>query len=379
MAPEGDIRKVNPVTVPDHDIMTAGFPCQPFSRMGNKRGTNEERGRVMDYAVDILRVKRPRAFILENVRGLLTSNGGEDFKRLESMIKEAGYSFQHQLLRCEDFGIPQTRHRVFMIGFRDGKPPGFQYPKPLGNTPTLSEYLGIEVVKQFSNTVRCSGRKSGVDNAKNWSAYRMKDGSVIEYTLDQVAKVQGFPDDFEWGGVPDSQRWKMLGNTIPTCLSRVILDAVAKHLNNNPEMPAIPLPPAQHPPPARKLIEDRLADCSKRSAEKKRAREQKEREEEGDGSEGEDEELETPVDVKAFETPEKEDFQVEPPLKKPRETPPATLDQIIEQPAPPPQQVRVPQVSATAMMHLTVKSGSEFTFSLPESIKEQSLVIKIVH
>ena len=211
--------------------------------MGSKRGSNEARGRVIDFAIDFLRVKRPRAFILENVRGLLTNNNGVDFKRLEIMIRAAGYSFQYELLKCEQFGVPQTRHRVFMVGFRDNKPLGFKFPQPTGHTPTLSQYLGLDFVKPMSNTVRCSGRKSGVDNPKNWSAYRLKDGRIIEYNLEQVTKLQGFPDDFNWGSVPDSQKWKMLGNSIPTCLSKAILEAVQNHLNSTPEEPALPVPP----------------------------------------------------------------------------------------------------------------------------------------
>lgn len=371
--PDGDIQLVDPVKVPDHDILCAGFPCQPFSRMGNKRGTNEERGRVMDYAIDILRVKRPRAFVLENVRGLLTSNGGEDFKRLESMIKEAGYSFKHQLLRCEDFGIPQTRHRVFMVGFRDGYPTGFQYPKPIGKCPTLSQYLGLDVVKPFSNTVRCSGRKSGVDNAKNWSAYRMKDGTVFEYTLEHVTKIQGFPADFNWGGVPDSQKWKMLGNTIPTCLSKAILNAVGRHLLGSPEKPALPLPPAVHPPPARKLIDERLANCAKKTQERKRAAEvtKKKREEEEEEMEEDEEDQDSPPPQSSEEESEASSSSEEEPVaKKPRPSPQTRMQA----------QSPVRDVAMeSAVLQLTVKSGSEFVFTLPKEVKEQSIVLKITH
>jgi site-specific DNA-cytosine methylase len=239
--------------------------------MGNKRGTNEERGRVVDYAIDILRVKRPRAFILENVRGLINSNSGEDLKRLRNMIADAGYSFQHQLLKCEDFGIPQTRHRVFMVGMRDGYPPNFQYPKPLGKCPRLDDFLGVDIVKTMSNTVRCSGRKSGVDNAKNWSAYRLKDGSVIEYDVEQVTKLQGFPLDFNWGGAPESQKWKMLGNTIPTCLSRAMLESVMNHIMSCDEKPAKSLMLIPHPPPARIIIEKHLDECDKEAIDRKRS------------------------------------------------------------------------------------------------------------
>lgn len=400
VVPSGDIQQVDPVTVPEHDILCAGFPCQPFSRMGNKRGTNEERGRVMDYAIDILRVKRPRAFILENVRGLLSSNNGADFERLKAMVRDAGYSFQDQLLKCEDFGIPQTRHRIFMVGFRDGKPAGFQYPRPVGKCPTLSEFLGIDVVKSFSNTVRCSGRKSGVDNAKNWSAYRLRDGSVIEYNLEQVTKLQGFPDDFEWGDVPDSQRWKMLGNTIPTCLSRAILDAVGKHLQSFPEEPAQDLPAATapliapHPPPARKIIEDRLEERSRMVAERKRTRAAKVAKNE-DFEEDEVKEASEDCEMPDQEEEEEED---EMPAKKSRQQQGAVATSVAAATQPVPA-ITVAQVStaitqavtqpaATAIaaasmtqsqvaLHITVKSGSEFTFSLPSGVKEQVVVLKI--
>lgn len=391
--PSGDIQQVDPVTVPEHDILCAGFPCQPFSRMGNKRGTNEERGRVMDYAIDILRVKRPRAFILENVRGLLSSNNGADFERLKAMVRDAGYSFQDQLLKCEDFGIPQTRHRVFMVGFRDGKPAGFQYPRPIGKCPTLSEFLGMDLVKSFSNTVRCSGRKSGVDNAKNWSAYRRKDGSIIEYNLEQVTKLQGFPEDFEWGDVPDSQRWKMLGNTIPTCMSRAILEAVGKHLQSFPEEPAQTLPtvPAPvvvpHPPPARKIIEDRLEERSRMVAERKRSRAIEAAKDENcdEDAPSEDCEMQEPEQ-------EGEEEEEEMPAKKSRPqqhaniapTPVVTAVQVAAATAS--ADAAIAAVAATAAqaqaqaqiaLHITVKSGSGFTFSLPSGVKEQVVVLKI--
>jgi DNA (cytosine-5)-methyltransferase 1 len=439
--PDGDIKEVKPETVPDHDILCAGFPCQPFSRMGNKRGTNEDRGRIMDYAIDILRVKRPRAFILENVRGLLSSNGGEDFKRLEDMIKSAGYSFQHQMLRCEDFGIPQTRHRIFMVGFRDGHPPGFQYPKPLGKCPSLSEFLGMEVVKPMSNTVRCSGRKSGVDNAKNWSAYRLKDGTVFEYNLEHVTKLQGFPLDFNWGGAPESQRWKMLGNTIPTCLSRAILTSVAKHLEAFPEKPAEIISACAHPPPARKIIEKRLSQCEKDTVDRKKKKskgEEEEEEEDDDDEEESESEAEAekpPVSRKrpASQAPAKNNVEKSAPKRPPakkrpdvvvqkkkreeedeeeeedsddEESPkPVTKKPRLDAPPPPPALTNpstlavppAPKTVPTALpprtpaevhapgvitnnfvMQLTIKSGTQMTLSIPDGILEQQYLLRII-
>lgn len=418
--PDGDIKNIKPETVPDHDILCAGFPCQPFSRMGNKRGSNEERGRVMDYAIDILRVKRPRAYILENVRGLMSSNGGEDFKRLEGMIRDAGYSFQHQMLRCEDFGIPQTRHRVFMVGFRDGHPAGFQYPKPLGKSPSLSEFLGMSFVKAMSNTVRCSGRKSGVDNAKNWSAYRLKDGTIFEYELEHVTKLQGFPADFKWGGVPESQRWKMLGNTIPTCLSKAILGAVANHLNAFPERAPEPISARAHPPPARKIIEKRLSQCEKETAMRKQksaiAEESESSEDdEYDEDETDEEEKETkegkkketptattkrktsappPVERKqchpaSYESSSESDYKPPPETKKrplPVVIPKKEDDDDDYTQKPPPSKRPRPSTpiqprptpTAIGVLQLTIKSGTQITLAIPDGLLEQQCILKIV-
>jgi DNA (cytosine-5)-methyltransferase 1 len=359
--PDGDIREVNVATVPDHDILCAGFPCQPFSRMGNKRGTNEERGRVMDYAVDILRSKRPRAYILENVRGLLNSNNGEDFKRLQNMILESGYSFQHKMLRCEDFGIPQTRHRVFMVGMRDGHSGEFRYPEPSGDCPTLAEFLGMDIVKPMSNTVRCSGRKSGVDNAKNWSAYRLKDGTVFEYTLEHVTKLQGFPLDFDWGGVPESQRWKMLGNTIPTCMSRAILDSVGKYLMAHPEIPdSRPLPIIPHPPPARDIIERHLDRCEMESKQTAHALDEEEEEEED--AEGEEDGAE--------KEPEREREK-----EKEKEKEGSKKRSLAE--VEPQRQVKKMRTAESSLC-ITIKSGTSISLSIPDGQSEQQYTLKIV-
>jgi DNA (cytosine-5)-methyltransferase 1 len=401
--PDGDIKEVNPASVPDHDILCAGFPwyvtfyivnishastySQPFSRMGNKRGTNEERGRVVDYAIDILRTKRPRAFILENVRGLLNSNNGEDFKRLQSMIADAGYSFQYQMLRCEDFGIPQTRHRVFMVGMRDGYPAGFQYPRPLGKCPSLSEFLGIDAVKMMSNTVRCSGRKSGVDNAKNWSAYRLKDGSIIEYELEHVIRLQGFPLDFDWGGAPESQRWKMLGNTIPTCMSKAILEAVMKHLGAHPERPAQVLALIPHPPPARTIIERHLERCDRDAATRRQKRQvavaaAEKVEDDDDSSSSTDDEMPSRPHEKRCTTSLEDDTLTRPSGKIATAKPDEIESDPEEKEPIPPYRKRARDVvdDESCLPCITIRSGTCITLTIPKDCdtEEQRYMLKII-
>jgi hypothetical protein len=368
--------------------------------MGNKRGTNEERGRVVDYAIDVLRIKRPRAYILENVRGLLNSNNGEDFKRLQGMIKSAGYSFQYQMLRCEDFGIPQTRHRVFMVGMRDGYPEGFQYPRPSGKCPTLSEYLGMDIVKTMSNTVRCSGRKSGVDNAKNWSAYRTKDGNVFEYTVKHVTALQGFPADFNWGGAPDSQRWKMMGNTIPTCLSRAILGAVANHINAHPERPAASLSIIPHPPPARVIIERHLKRCDDIVSRKRRVGSSGKKKDAGSDDNDDDDAGSQETTVGEEEEEKEEKSSSDDSTANEEDAPPCDATQRKHRPhdetqQPPSKHKRMETADEVDMERIikdasndgssrsrpsfiTLKSGTSISLALPGDMQEQFYILKIV-
>lgn len=119
-----DIRNVVPEEIPDFDLLCAGFPCQPFSQAGYKRGFNDfhnsERGNLFFNIVDILEVKRPKAYFLENVRGIINHDEGKTFKIIRNILeKDLGYSFYYQIVKASDYGLPQLRPRVFIIGFRD--------------------------------------------------------------------------------------------------------------------------------------------------------------------------------------------------------------------------------------------------------------------
>ncbi|OGY89051.1 MAG: hypothetical protein A2458_01000, partial [Candidatus Kerfeldbacteria bacterium RIFOXYC2_FULL_38_9] len=103
----GDITKVKAKDIPDFDILTAGFPCQPFSQAGFKKGFSETRGTLFFDIVNIIKEKKPKAFFLENVRGLLSHDDGKTFKTIERIItKELGYSFFPQIVKASDFGLP---------------------------------------------------------------------------------------------------------------------------------------------------------------------------------------------------------------------------------------------------------------------------------
>ena len=118
----GDINSIKDIEndIPDFDILTGGFPCQPFSNAGHRMGFEDTRGTLFFNIAEILRIKQPKAFFLENVGGLLNHNEGETFAKIRKVLEEdLGYSFNFFRVKACDYGLPQLRPRVFMIGFKD--------------------------------------------------------------------------------------------------------------------------------------------------------------------------------------------------------------------------------------------------------------------
>ncbi len=125
----GDITKINWPDVPDFDLLVGGSPCQDMSVAGKRAGLAGERSGLFFQYVKALKAKQPRHFIWENVKGCLSSNGGRDFANILLAFSEAGYSFSWQLLNARNFGVPQNRERVFVIGTR-GKSVGEVFFEP---------------------------------------------------------------------------------------------------------------------------------------------------------------------------------------------------------------------------------------------------------
>lgn len=133
--PEGDIRDVKPASVPDHDVLCAGFPCQPFSKAGEQLGFECTRqGDLFFNVAAIIEAKAPRYFILENVPNLLQHDGGKTFERIKSILIELGYEVDARRFSPHQFGVPQIRERVYIVGSRAGLN-GFAWPEP-SNKPT---------------------------------------------------------------------------------------------------------------------------------------------------------------------------------------------------------------------------------------------------
>ena len=146
--PIGDITKIKPSTIKDFDILLAGFPCQAFSIAGKRKGLEDARGTHFYKVAKIIDAKRPTAFLLENVRHFKTHDNGRTFETLERILtKDLKYTLYSDFLNAKDFGLPQNRERIFMVGFRE--PIHFEFPKPVKKTETVGDILEKNVAGEF--------------------------------------------------------------------------------------------------------------------------------------------------------------------------------------------------------------------------------------
>lgn len=224
----GDITKVDPKDIPDFNIITGGFPCQPFSQAGQKKGFSETRGTLFFDIVRIIEEKKPEAFFLENVRGLLTHDDGKTFATIQKVLTEdLGYSFYYKVIKASDYGVPQHRPRLFMVGFKD-KSIKFEFPEPVKLNLTMSDVFGGKVSRDVGFTLRVGGRGSGINDRRNWDAY-MVDGEVRKLTSKEGLKMQGFPDGFEFP-VTEAQAMKQLGNSVAIPAIQTTANEIMKRL-----------------------------------------------------------------------------------------------------------------------------------------------------
>lgn len=233
-----DIRSIPPEDIPDHDILCAGFPCQPFSQAGYKKGfadgENSERGNLFFCILDILEAKKPKAFILENVRHLLKHDNGRTFNIIYDHLLRANYYVEFKILHASDFGVPQLRPRIFIVGFHNdqldtSKP--FLFPSPIPLKKTMSDIWGAECSREIGFTLRVGGRGSPIDDRRNWDAY-LVNGNVVRLGPSQGKKMMGLPDDFEFPVTP-VQSMKQLGNSVCVDVVKHVSAEVKNYLDNN--------------------------------------------------------------------------------------------------------------------------------------------------
>ncbi len=230
-----DIRKINPEEIPDFDLLCAGFPCQPFSQAGKKRGFsdnhNSERGNLFFNIAEIIEKKKPKAFFLENVRGLVKHDNGKTFQVIQDILeKELGYSFYHKVVKASDYGLPQLRPRVFIIGFREeGFMKGFQFPPNLPLKYTMSDVWEGECSREVGFTLRVGGRGSAITDRRNWDSYYVN-GEVKQLGIKQGKRMQGFPEQYEFP-VSNTQGIKQLGNSVAVDAVQVVGQQLLRYLD----------------------------------------------------------------------------------------------------------------------------------------------------
>lgn len=214
-----DIRNISPEMIPDHDILCAGFPCQPFSQAGHKRGFDDvhdsERGNLFYYIADILEQKRPRAFILENVRHLLKHDDGKTFATIKKILEDLDYTIYYQIIKASDFGRPQHRPRIYIVGFNNQLVNtlfSYKFPQPIGCSMTMSDIFEGQCSRDIGLTLRVGGRGSPIDDRRNWDGY-IVDGKETRLGPKEGRRMMGYPDDFY---LPKSitQAMKQLGNSV---------------------------------------------------------------------------------------------------------------------------------------------------------------------
>lgn len=251
--PAGDITKVKESDVPAHDILLAGFPCQPFSIIGNMKGFEDTRGTLFFDIARIIKDKRPSAFVLENVKLLVGHDGGKTLGKILATLRGMGYHVEFRVLNSLGFGLPQKRERIWIVGLRNSKifvwPDGGKKMKPLSeilekDVPakfTASEAIQKKRLKSYTPTVPGDliwhENKAGHISAYPYSC-TLRAGASYNYLLvngkrrltpREMLRLQGFPDSFKIA-CSDSQTRKQAGNSLPVNVAFAVLDQVFTQL-----------------------------------------------------------------------------------------------------------------------------------------------------
>lgn len=257
--PSGDITKINAVDIPEFDILLGGFPCQAFSIIGKREGfANETCGTLFFDIERILKEKRPPAFMLENVRNLTAHDGGKTFKVIYDHLTALGYHVHSKVLNALDYGVPQKRERIIIVGFQEDIPFSFPAPVPVAERKTLSDVLEKIVdpkyyVKERIHKSRIE-RLSDKNYPRPYISHENIAGSVTPHpyssalragasanyilvnderrpTEREMLRIQGFPDTFKivlsYGKIK-----KQCGNSVAVPVITAVAKAMIRALRN---------------------------------------------------------------------------------------------------------------------------------------------------
>jgi DNA (cytosine-5)-methyltransferase 1 len=226
-----DITKIDPKDIPDHDILCGGFPCQPFSNVGKRNGFEDTRGTLFFNIAQIIKIKQPQAFFLENVQGLLNHDNGKTFETIKRVVtQDLGYSFYYKIIKASDYGLPQHRPRLYIVGFKN-RNINYEFASPISLKYNMSYVMGGKVPKEIGYTLRCGGRGSGLGDRRNWDSY-LVDGVEKRLNPTQGLLMQGFPENFVFP-VTHTQAMRQLGNSVAVDAVRATAKNIQQALQIN--------------------------------------------------------------------------------------------------------------------------------------------------
>jgi DNA (cytosine-5)-methyltransferase 1 len=207
----GDITAIESAGLPDFDLIVGGFPCQAFSVAGKRRGFDEARGTLFFDVARICADKRPRHLVLENVKGLLSHDGGKTFTTILGVLADLGYRMEWQVLNSISFGVPQGRERTYLVGHLRDQCAGQIFPFTV---KASIRYSGSTLTTRYPGAWR-----EGIYIIEEGEKYR-------DLTPVETERLQGFPDNWTVGS--DAQRYKQCGNAVTTNVVEAVMAALNK-------------------------------------------------------------------------------------------------------------------------------------------------------
>ncbi len=256
-----DIRMVDSLELPEIDILTGGFPCQSFSIVAQnpkRLGVKDDRGKLFFEMCRILRDKRPKCFIAENVKGLLTANNCTAFPLIIKEFENSGYNVKYSILNAAEYGVPQKRERVIIVGFRKDLDIDFTFPKTvleekfftslssiIDSTVDEKYFFSEKAVAGMMRNRESMNKGRAQDTSKpcntvgahlakvslnSTDPVLMVDGRYRRFTPREVARIQSFPENFCLVG-SESVQYRALGNAIPPVMMWYIACALEKAIS----------------------------------------------------------------------------------------------------------------------------------------------------
>lgn len=266
-----NIWDVNPAEIPDHDVFVGGFPCQAFSHSGQRLGFEDDRGILFMAVARVLSVKKPAAFLLENVKGLVGHDKGHTLKVILETLRGIGYTVEYRVMNAAEYGnIPQGRERIYIVGFRSDLRAAIDWPEPtpltisprdvlLSDVPEkyfydarygkiwdrIAEAVTDDAVYQYRHMTGMRRNQSGL--FPTLAAWMGTGGHNVPLVLvgDRIRKitpreafrVMGYPDDYALPSIADGHLYKQAGNAVAVPVVKRIAERVADALLPAAEMP----------------------------------------------------------------------------------------------------------------------------------------------